>query len=369
MLRLFYCDLLTILYKTLEFCAYTFGVSLFLYNSIWRRLMRPYYIAGPGNIAPAHIDALQLRGRELNGVSSRTDKVRGGDMSHLKCNMGPVGKHMIIRHPYYHLSRMCSDMDHDGIVICTLPTNLHHSAGVTAASHNRHCLMEKPFCSSSDGAADVIAAYENSSGKLAVNHILPLFSEYEYLCTQLKTWGRETTKLNLTRLTARSETENANWVKAVGGNAPDLLAHDGHLAIMCFGMPRKVTVHEVEWMYGVPVYMQLTLGYPITEVNISCGSPEKSLCFQASYMAWRSNGDGLYTTESGKVQIHNGDIVDLKPRSVVEVFAKAHETFEEFIDGKRDNLGPLCPKLALQTVQLIEYCVAACSSPGTTIDL
>lgn len=329
--------------------------------------MRPYYIAGPGNIAPAHIDALQLRGRELTGVSSRTDKVRGGDMSHLKCNMGPEGKLITIPCSWRHQSELCSEMDHDGIVICTLPTNLHHSAGVTAASHNRHCLMEKPFCSSLEAAADVIAAYENSSGKLAVNHILPLFSEYEYLCTQLKKWGRQTTKVNLVRLTARSETENANWVKAVGGNAPDLLAHDGHLSIMCFGMPTRVTVHKAEFMYGVPVYMQLTLGYPTTEVNISCGSPKDSTQFSASYFAARSNGDVLQTTPNGVVM--NDDTIDLKLRSVVKVFAKAHEIFEEFIDGKRADLGPLCPKLALQTVQLIEHCVAACSSPGTTIDL
>lgn len=342
-------------------------MCLFLYKPIWRRRMRPYYITGPGNIAPAHIDALELRDRKLQGVSSRQPRIRFGDLTDLKCNMGPVGKKVHLATAFEHQTQLCQEMDHNGIVICTLPTNLHHSMGVTAASHNRHCLMEKPFCSSSEAAADLISAYETSTGKLGVNHILPFFPAYDYLAAELQKWGKQTTKVRLTRCTARTETQNSTWVKAVGGNAPDLFAHDGHLAILAFGMPTKVTVHKVEFMHGVPVYMEVTLGYPTTEVEISCGSPPESTAFNSSFYAVRSNGDVIRTTANG-VECNQEEVLILE-KSIPEVFASAHDLFEQYVDGKRDNLGPLCPNLALQTVELIEHCVAACATPGKTINL
>lgn len=323
-----------------------------------------FFILGGSKISTAHVDAIILNNQKLAGIASRQKNVRNGDMRSLKSNMGHIGRVIPSDNLITDLEHYTDALDastNDDIAICTLPTWLHHAAGAAGGTGGTHMLMEKPFCSTVQCCADVIAAYARHDGVLAVNHILPLFSEYDYLMETIRGWGTENVYLRMVRHTARSETEDEAWVRSVGGNAPDLFVHDGHLSILLFGMPVSMTVKQAEWMYDMLVYADVELQFRNgTKVSIDCGSPQHSTAFTAAY--WAKKKGKFLNMEGGEIRNDAGE-VQIEKRSETEVFALAHQIVMDNVDGTADDLGPLGPHQAMQAVQLIENLLVAAKSP------
>ena len=114
-----------------------------------------FAVVGTGNIAQAHIDAInKLPNARLVGVTSRSlDKA------------GEVAKKHGVK-LYPDMDSLLEDKEVEVVTVCT-PSGAHLEPAVTAARAGRHVMVEKPLEVTVERAQEIINAAETAGVKLA----------------------------------------------------------------------------------------------------------------------------------------------------------------------------------------------------------
>ncbi len=174
--------------------------------------------------------------------------------------------------PFDDWQKMLEDAEIDLVDVCA-PTDLHRDITIGALERGKHVLVEKPMALSAEDCDAMIAAAENSSGRLMVAQCVRFWPEYLWLrkAIEEKRYGK-LRALHLRRQTSAPSYSLGNWIidpMRSGGAILDLHVHDVDFALSILGKPRAVTAQaynrrgggydrvHASWHYDPEVVVQV----------------------------------------------------------------------------------------------------------------
>lgn len=193
-------------------------------------------VVGAGFIGSIHLDAYAgMPGVEVVGVADARPEVAA------------AGAARVGARPYASYEDLVSAEDVDVVDVC-LPTAFHRDLAARAAREGKHVFLEKPIARTLEDAAEILAAFQNSEGRLFVGHVVRFFPEYARIkamvdAGELGTVGVARTSRRSPFLTGWNDWY-ADW-RVSGGVIVDLLIHDFDFLRWCFGEVERVYARGV----------------------------------------------------------------------------------------------------------------------------
>lgn len=134
------------------------------------------------------------------------------------------------------------------IVDVCLPTAFHRDLALRAARDGKHVILEKPIALTVGEADEILAAFDESDGRLFVGHVVRFFPEYVRIKRMIEAGDLGTT--GVARTSRRSPLLMGwnDWYadrRASGGVLVDLLIHDFDFLRWCFGEVERVYARGV----------------------------------------------------------------------------------------------------------------------------
>lgn len=275
------------------------------------------------------------------------------------------GAGMVGAKPYPSYGALVSSENVDVIDAC-LPTALHHDIALRVARDGRHLFLEKPIARALGEANEILAAFDESDGRLFVGHVVRFFPEYVRIKALIKDGDLGT--VGVARTSRRSPFLRgwndwyADWRQS-GGMLVDLVIHDFDFLRWCFGGVERVYARGVTGReYNRIDYVLTTLrfeGGQIAHVEGHWGYPAPF-----EYSIEVAGSAGLVTVDStdapslrlqtsGDVGKAQRILADKSPyQTELEHFIHCLETGEEPVVNGRDALEALRISLAaIESVQ------------------
>ena len=180
---------------------------------------------------------------EVVAIATPEPERQQGNWTAIKGNFGPPGQQVDLSNlrVYNDLAEMLADEQVDMVDLC-LPPAMHVDGIVAAAEANKHIFCEKPLALRLDECDRAMAACQNAQRILMIGHVLPFFTEFQFLRSLIETneYGR------LIGGHFQRVISDPAWLKnfydpaIVGGPLFDLHVHDAHFIRLLFGMPQDV---------------------------------------------------------------------------------------------------------------------------------
>jgi len=311
-------------------------------------------VVGAGFMGSAHLTAYaKMPGVQVVGVADANPEAAAS------------GAEMVGAKPYPSYEALVSSEDVDVIDVC-LPTALHHDLALRVARDGRHLFLEKPIARTLEEADEILAAFDESDGRLFVGHVVRFFPEYVRIKAMIE--GGDLGTVGVARTSRRSPFLRgwndwyADWRQS-GGMLVDLVIHDFDFLRWCFGGVERVYARGVTGReYNRIDYALTTLrfeGGQIAHVEGHWGYPAPF-----EYFIEVAGSDGLVTVDStdapslrlqtsGDVGKAQRILADKSPyQAELEHFIKCLETGEEPVVNGRDALEALRISLAaIESVQ------------------
>lgn len=206
---------------------------------------------------------------------------------------GSLNWEMLQDIPYYlTLEEAFKSCDFDAAVICS-PTVAHASAAIECISHGKDVFLEKPLCTTSCEAEEILAALKGKNTVFHVGHCVRYIPCYEYL-TQLCMSGEygRLKHLELLRITGVPTwgvwKDKDTSLKSISGPVYDLNIHDVDFALHLLGEPEKVSAERID--HSEKLYKSCWQYSSGTTVRILGGfNAQPSFPFRAGFTAFFEN--------------------------------------------------------------------------------
>lgn len=281
--------------------------------------------SGTGNFATGNIDAADIEG--INKYSTLDD-----------C--------------------LCHE-DPDAVIIC-VHTNLHYEMTKTALLHDKHVLVEKPFCLDIGQAEELISISEQKKKILMVGHVVRFMPPYIKLKQMIdsKEYG-ELEFLSMSRFSGLPGW--GQWLdkivsEASGGALFDLVIHDIDFASYVLGLPSDIKCNYLPGAMSKHDYISAMWSYKNKNVHVKIEGGNTfhiNFPFQAGYMARFERASILYTSLKGDViRIADNDSVEEVPAG--DAAMGYYNEIEYFAECLKSNTQPneCMPSSSLDTIQL-----------------
>lgn len=149
--------------------------------------------------------------------------------------------------PYASYEELVASEDVEVVDIC-LPTAFHRDLALRVAREGKHVILEKPIALTVGEADEILEAFEHSSGRLFVGHVVRFFPEYVRIKRMIDAGDLGT--VGVARTSRRSPLLMGwnDWYadrRASGGVLVDLLIHDFDFLRWCFGEVERVYARGV----------------------------------------------------------------------------------------------------------------------------
>lgn len=327
-------------------------------------------LAGIGFMGMIHfLASKKVKGGKVTAICSRDPKKLSGDWRGIQGNFGPKGDQIDLKgvKTYSDFQQMIEDPDIDLVDICA-PTDQHAPMAIAALKAGKHVLVEKAIALTAAQADKMIDAAEKAGKVLMVAHVLPFFSEFDFVLklARKNTYGRLVAG-RLERLISKPEwSSDIGDAAKTGGPVIDLHIHDTHFLGLLAGMPGRlcsigVANNEDVVEYVSTNYIYGDNGPAISATSGAIAMPGRAfqhgfdLQFEKATVAYSSAGIPLSVyTKDGKVQ--NPKLL-LSPEPV-DAFTREIQCA---VDGVKKGAAPeeLCPVLAREALGL---CFQECQS-------
>ncbi len=215
-------------------------------------------IVGMGFMGTTHYQAAKgLKDARVHAIVTRDPKKKKGDWSDVKGNLGTGGGQEDLTgvSVYDSLDELLADDQVQLVDVC-LPSPMHKDAVIRALKAGKDVLVEKPIALELEDADAMVAAAQESGGKLMVGHVLRFFPEFAYLKERVESgeFGA-LNALHLKRVIAQSNWRTNERANDNGGIVIDLFVHDADYVQYIAGVPQRVFASGVQNNFGHIAYV------------------------------------------------------------------------------------------------------------------
>lgn len=262
-------------------------------------------------------------------------------------------------HRYTNLDDCLDSEDLNALVIC-LHCNLHYEMTKKALMHDKHVLLEKPFCLDIRQGEELIRLADMHKKILMIGHVVRFMAPYQ----KLKQWidSEELGKLKFLSMSrfcglpGWGEWKDKNVSVTSGGALFDLVIHDIDFVNYALGSPADIKSNILPGEFSEHDYVSAMWEYDKMKVHVKIEGGftfHNQFPFQAGYMAQFEKASIFYTSLKGDF-IQVADNTTVKEIPAGDAGAGYNNELVYFTQCIKNNTQPVecMPSSSLHSIQL-----------------